>query len=174
MKKILNPKLDSKQKTVLIDTTSSEETEVGEIDSKNKGKSVVKPSSPQPVVLKILSQSAKETSQPASKLSEIIFEVKDKLLKQQQEEKAKRCPVENQEWDEEDEAILRQAGILKEPSIPTDFSDFLMQDANMLEIPSFDEENLQESVKKYKQRMKQLQETNDTLFRVNRVLVEEL
>ena len=44
----------------------------------------------------------------------------------------------------------------------------------MLEIPSFDEENLQESVQKYKQRMKQLQETNDALFRVNRVLVEEL
>ena len=79
-----------------------------------------------------------------------------------------------QEWEEEDEAILRQAGIIKEPSIPTDFSDFLMQDANILEIPSFDEENLQESVKKYKQRMKQLQETNDALFRGNRVLVEEL
>ena len=36
MKRILNPKLDSKQKTVLIDTTSSEETEVGKIDSKKK------------------------------------------------------------------------------------------------------------------------------------------
>ena len=62
MKKILNPKLDSKQGTVLIDTTSSEETEVGKIDSKNKGKSVVKPSSPQPAELKGLSQSAKEKS----------------------------------------------------------------------------------------------------------------
>ena len=107
MKKILNPKLDSKQKTVLIDTTSSEETEVGKIDSKNKGKSVVRPSSPQPAVLERLSQYTKETSQPASKLSEIIFEIKDKLSKQQQEEKAKRCPVENYEWEEEDEAILR-------------------------------------------------------------------
>ena len=106
------------------------------MDSKNKRKSVVKPSSPQPAELKRLSQYAKETSQPASKLSAIIFEIKDKLLKQQQEEKAKRCPVENQEWEEEDEAILRQAGIIKEPSIPTEFSDFLMQDANILEIPS--------------------------------------
>ena len=165
MKKILNPKLDSKQKTVVIDTTSSEEAEVGQIDIKNKGKSVVRPSSPQPAELKRLSQSAKETSQPASKLSEIIFEIKDKLLKQQQEEKAKICPVENYEWEEEDEAILRQAGILKEPSIPTDFLDFLMQDVNILEIPSFDEENLQESVKKYKQQMKK---TNDGLFKVNK------
>ena len=60
MKKILNPKLDSKQKTVVIDTTSSEEAEVGQIDIKNKGKSVVRPSSPQPAVLKRLSQSTKE------------------------------------------------------------------------------------------------------------------
>ena len=57
MKKILNPKLDSKQKTVVIDTTSSEEAEVGK-------KSVVRPSSPQPAVLEKLSHSAKETSQP--------------------------------------------------------------------------------------------------------------
>ena len=121
-----------------------------------------------------MSQFEKGTSHPASKLSAIIFEIKDKLLKQQQEEKAKRCPVENQEWEEEDEAILRQEGILKEPSIPTDFSDFLMQDANILEIPSFDEQNLQESVQKYKQQMKHLQETNDGLFKVNRGLIEEL
>ena len=81
MKKILNPKLDSKQKTVVIDTTSSEEAGVGKIDIKNKGKSIVRPSSPQPAVLEKLSQSAKETSQPVSKLSEIIFEIKDRLFK---------------------------------------------------------------------------------------------
>ena len=69
---------------------------------------------------------------------------------------------------------FEEAGILKEPSIPTDFSDFLMQGANILEIPSFDEENLQESVQKYKQRMKHLQETNGGLFKVNRGLIEEL
>ena len=49
-----------------------------------------------------------------------------------------------------------------------------MQDANILEIPSFDEENLQESIQKYKQQMKHLQETNDGLFKVNRGLIEEL
>jgi len=135
---------------------------------------VVRPSSPQPAVLKILSQSAKETSHPASKLSKIIFEIKDKLLKQQEEEKAKACPLENQEWEEEDEAILRQAGIIEESIIPVDFSDFLMQDANVLENPSFDDESLQERVQKYKQQVKQLQETNDSLFKVNRGLIEEL
>ena len=122
MKKILNPKLDSKQKTVVIDTTSSEETAGGKIDIKNKGKSVVRPSSPQPAVLEKLSQSAKETSQPVSKLSEIIVEIKDRLIKQQEEEKAKACTLENQKWDEEDEAILRQTGIIEESIISVDFS----------------------------------------------------
>ena len=91
-----------------------------------------------PAEIKSSSKSLEDSSKPASKLSAIIIETKDKLLKQQQEEKAKICPGENQEWEEEDELILREAGIIKEPSIPTDFSDFLIKDANIPEIPSFD------------------------------------
>ena len=83
---------------------------------------MVIPSSPRPAVLEKLSQSAKETSQPVSKLSEIIVEIKDRLIKQQEEEKAKACTLENQEWDEEDEAILRQAGIIEESIVSVDFS----------------------------------------------------
>ena len=49
-----------------------------------------------------------------------------------------------------------------------------MQDANVLENPSFDDESLQGKVQKYKQQVKQLQETNDSLFKVNKGLVEEL
>ena len=49
-----------------------------------------------------------------------------------------------------------------------------MQDANVLENPSFDDESLQERVQKYKQQVKQLQETNDSLFKVNKGLIEEL
>ena len=92
------------------------------------------------------SQSIKELGQPKSELSAIILEIKNKLLKQQQEEKAKICPVENQEWEEEDELILREEGILKEPSISTDFTDLLIKDANILVIPSFDKENFEESI----------------------------
>ena len=55
-----------------------------------------------------------------------------------------------------------------------DFSDLLMQDANVLENPSFDDESIQERVQKYKQQVKQLQETNDSLFKVNKGLIEEL
>ena len=143
MKRLLNPKLNSKQDTVLIDTSSNEETEIGKMDSKSKGKSVAKPSSSQPAKVKG-SQSVKELRQPKSELSAIILEIKNKLLKQQQEEKAKVSPFENQEWEEEDELILREAGILKEPSIPTDFTDLLIKDANIHEIPSFhiDKESL--------------------------------
>ena len=86
-------------------------------------------------------------------MSEIIVEIKDRLIKQQEEEKAKACTLENQEWNEEDEAILRQAGIIEESIISIDFSEFLMQDANVLENPSFDDESLQESVQKYKQQV---------------------
>ena len=151
MKRLLNPKLNSKQETVLIDTSSNEEAEIGKKDNKSKGKSAARPSSSsQPAKVKG-SKSVKELRQPKSELSAIILEIKNKLLKQQQEEKAKICPVENQEWEEEDELILREAGILKEPSIPTDFSDLLIKDAKILEIPSFDKENLQESIQQYKQ-----------------------
>ena len=70
------------------------------MDSKRKGKLVAKPSSYQPAKVKGLSQSETELRQPKSELSAIIFEIKNKLLEQQQEEKAKVAPVENQEWEE--------------------------------------------------------------------------
>ena len=117
------------------------------MDSKSKGKSVAKPYSSQPAKVKG-SQSVKELGQPKSELSALILEIKNKLLKQQQEQKAKISPVENQEWEEEDELILREAGILKEPSIPTHFTDLLIKNANIPKIPSFhlDKESLQESI----------------------------
>ena len=159
---------------MLDDVSPDENPEIKKASRKGKKPAAVKAPCVQPAEVKSSSKPLEDSSKPASKLSAIILEIKDKLLKQQQEEKAKACPVENQEWEEEDEAILRQAGIIKEPIIPIDFSDFLMQDANVLEIPSFDEENLQESIQKYKQQMKHLQETNDGLFKVNRGLIEEL
>ena len=156
------------------------------MDSKNKEKSVPKPSSSHHAKVKGLSQSVKELRQPKSELSTIILEIKNKLLKQQQEEKAKVSPVENQEWEEEDELILTEAGILKDPSIPADFIDLLIKDANIPEIPSFeqesmtgrsvdiDKENLQKIIQQYKQQMKYMKDVNDGLMMVNRGLIEEL
>ena len=125
-------------------------------------------------------------------MSAIILEIKNKLLKQQQEEKSKVSPVENQEWEEEDELILREAGILKDPSIPADSTELLNKDADIFmrfdtpEMPSYeqeimtgrsvdsDKENLQKIIKQYKQQMKYMQDVNDGLMMVNRGLREEL
>ena len=82
MKRLLNPKLNSEQETVLIDTSSNEEAEIGKHESKSKGKSASKPSSSsQPAKIKG-SQSVKEFEQPKSELSEIVLEIKNKLLRQ--------------------------------------------------------------------------------------------
>ena len=62
-------------------------------------------------------------------------------MKQQQKERIEIPPIESQEWEEEDELILREAGILKDPSIPADFTDLLIKDANIPEIPSFEQKN---------------------------------
>ena len=174
MKKLLNPKLNTNEVTVLDDVSPDENPEIKKASRKGKKPAAVKYPYVHPAELKSSSRSLEYSSKPASKLSAIILEIKDKLLKQQQEEKEKACPLENQEWDEEDEAILRKAGIIEESILHVDFSYFLMQDANVLENPSFDDESLQERVQKYKQQVKQLQETNDSLFKVNKGLIEEL
>ena len=73
--------------------------------------------------------------------------------------------------DEEDLGILKQAVYL---GVHVDFSDLLMQYDNISEIPNFDEEDVQESIQRYRRHMKHLQETNEGLFKVNKGLVEEL
>ena len=173
MKKLLNPKLDSKQEAVLINSSSSERAESFQQDSKSKKKTSVKPFSSSKPAGTEKSQLANEVCQPAPKLSEIIVEIRDKIIKQQEEEKANAWDFEKQGWDEEDEAILKQAGIIEEAVVQVDYSDLLMQEPNVLENPS-DEESLQGRIQKYKQQVKQLQETNDSLFKVNKGLVEEL
>ena len=117
MKRLLNPKLNARQEAVVIDSSSSEEAEIDKQGSKSKRKSMVKSSSSSQSEKTKISHSVREFEQPRSKLSEIVLEIKNKLLKQQQDEEAKMCPVESQEWEEEDEQILREAGILEGPGV---------------------------------------------------------
>ena len=89
----------------------------------------------------------------------IFLEIRNELIKQQQKEKVEIPPVEDQEWEDGDLLILRQAGILKDSNIP----DLLNKDADIPETPSFeqeimtgrsvdiDKENLQKIIKQYKQ-----------------------
>ena len=184
MKKLLNPKLNSKQETVLNDTSSNEEPEIGKMNIKSKGKIVAKASSYHPAKVKGLSQFVKELRQPEFELFTIFLEIRNELIKQQQKEKAEIPPVEDQEWEDEDELILRQAGILKDPNIP----DLLNKEADIFnrydipEIPSSeqesmtgrsvdtDKENLEKMIKQYKKQVNYMQEVNKGLMMANRKL----
>ena len=109
MKKLLNPRLNTNEVTVLDDVSPDKNPEIKKASRKGKKPAAIKAPYVHPAEVKSSSKSLEDSSKPASKLSAIILEIKDKLLKQQQEEKAKICPVENQEWEEEDELILKEA-----------------------------------------------------------------
>ena len=100
MKNLLNPRLNTNEVTVLDDVSMDDKPELDKVSRKVKKQTAVKAPYVHPAEVKSSSKSLKDSSKPTSKLSAIIFEIKDKLLKQQQEEKAKICPVENQEWEE--------------------------------------------------------------------------
>ena len=76
----------------------------------------------------------------------IFLEIRNELLKQQHKEKAEIPPFEDQEWEDEDELILRQEGILKDPNIPAISTDLLNKDAEIFkrfdipEMPSYEQE----------------------------------
>ena len=170
MKKLLNPKLNARQEAVVIDSSSSEEAKIDKRGSKSKRKSMVKSSSSSQSEKTKISQSVRKFEQPRSELSEIVLEIKNKILKQQQDEEAKMCPIESQEWEEEDEQMLREAGILEDPGVSADYTDLLMKEEIIPEIPSSDKENTQQ----YKKHMKHLQQVNDGLLKVNKGLIGEL
>ena len=89
MKNLLNPKLNSKQVTVLTDTSSGEKPKFDTMNIKGKGKAVAKAFSSHPAKIKGSSHSVKELRQPESELFSIFLEIRNELLKQHQEEKLK-------------------------------------------------------------------------------------
>ena len=177
MKKLLNPRLNTQQVTVLDDIPSDKEPEIDEMSTRRKKTAAAKTSPSHPTKVKGSSQLVKELGQPEPKLCTMFFEIRNELLEQQQEEKSK-VPPEDQEWEEEDELILRQAGILEDPNIPAVSTDLLNKDADIFkrfdipEMPSYeqeimtgrsvdsDKENLQKIIKQYKQHMNYMQEVN--------------
>ena len=173
MKKLLNPKLDAKQGAVLISSSSSERAESFQQVSKSKKKTSVEPFSSSKPAGTEKAQLVNEACQPVLSLSEIIAEIRDKTIRQKEEEKANVLDFAKQGWDEEDEAILKQAGIIEEAVVQVDYSDILMQEPNVLDSPS-EEESLQGRIQIYKQQMKQLQETNNNLLKVNKRQMDEL
>jgi len=173
MKKLLNPKLDSKQGAVLISSSSSERVESFQHDSKSQKRTSVEPFSSSKPASTEKAQLVNEAGQPVLSLSEIIAEIRDKTIKQKEEEEAYLLDFAKQGWNEEDEAILKQAGIIEEAVVQVDYSDILMQEPNVPDSPT-EEESLQGRIQIYKEQMKQLQETNNNLLKVNKKQMDEL
>ena len=148
MKKLLNPKLNSKQVTILKDISSGEEPQFYTMNIKSKGKIVAKASSSHPAKEKESSQLVKESSQPEPKLSTIFLELRNELLQQQQEEKDEVLNVKDLEW--EDELILKEVGILEDPNIPDVSTALLNKDADIFKrfdipgMPSYEQEIMTE------------------------------
>ena len=85
MKKLLNPILTTQKVTVLDDISSDKEPEIDEMSIRRKKTAAAKTSPSHPTKVKGSSQSIKELSQPEPKLSAIFLEIRNELLKQQQE-----------------------------------------------------------------------------------------
>ena len=83
MKKLLNPRLYTNEVTVLDDVSPDENPEIKKASRKGKKPAAVKAPFVHPAKVKSSSKSLEDSSKPASKLSAIILEIKNKLLKQQ-------------------------------------------------------------------------------------------
>ena len=136
-KKLMNPKLNIQEVTVLDDASSNEESEIGKMNIKRKEKAVAKASSSLPVKTTRSSQSVKELGQPEPKLSTMFFEIKNELLEKQQAKEA----VSTNLLDEYAE-IFKKVYI---PWIPND-----EQDTTTGRPFDSDRENMQKTIKQYK------------------------
>ena len=107
------------------------------------------------------SQSAKELNEPEPKLSTMFFEIKNEIFGHQQAKE-----VVSSDLLTEDAEILKKLDI---PWIPDD-----EQDPTADRPFDSDKENLQKTVRQYKQQMSYMQEVNDGLMMANRRLREDL
>jgi len=190
LKKLLNPKLNTKEVTVLDDISSDEEPEIDKMSIKRKKKSVAKTSSFHPAKAKRSLQSVEDSNITQTKLSTVFLELRAELLKQQQEEETEVLYVEGQSL--KDEATPKETYTQENPSIPDISTDLLDEDADIfkkLKIPwmpsdaqetiarkpfDSDKENLQRTIKQYRHQMDYMQEVNDGLIMANRRLREDL
>ena len=106
LKKLLNPKLNTKEVTVLDDISSDEEPESDKMSIKRKKKSVAKTSYFHPAKAKRSLQSVEDSNITQTKLSTVFLELRAELLKQQQEEETEVPYVEDQKL--KDEAIPKE------------------------------------------------------------------
>ena len=170
MKKLLNPKLNTEEVT-MIDTSSLDE----KIES-SKGKKPLK--------------TVEESSLTETKLSAVFLELRDEMLKEQQKEEMEASYSENKLL--MDENAPDETNNQENPSVQDVTTELLPEDEDIfrkLNIPWFpsellnttagkdfdsEKENLQRTIKQYKHQMEYMQETNDGLITANRNLREYL
>ena len=80
MKKLLNPRLNTNEVTILDDLSSDEKPEVDKVSRKGKKQTVSKASSLHLAREKRSSLSVRDSSQPEPKLSEIYLELRNDLF----------------------------------------------------------------------------------------------
>ena len=174
MKKLLNPKLN-KEEVTMIDTSSSDEN-LESRKGKSKGKKPLK--------------TIKESNLTETKLSAVFLELRGEMLKEQQKEEMEAYYSENKLV--MDENAPDETDNQENPSVPGVSTELLHEDEDIvrkLNIPwlpselqnitagkAFDskKENLQRTIKQYKHQMEYMQETNDGLILANRKLREDL
>ena len=177
MKKLLNPKLNIEEVTVLDNSSSDEKLEIGKGNSKGKKEAAPGGSASHPAKGKSPSKTDEESSLPETKLFAVFLELRGEMLKEQQKEDIDVSYFENKllmdeiapsetynqenpsvhdiptELLPEDEEIFRKLNI---PWLPSE----LQNTTGSKEFDS-EKENLQRAIKQYKHQIEYMQETND-------------
>ena len=175
MKKLLNPKLNTTEVTML-DTSSSSDENMESSKCKSKGRKPIK--------------TIEDSSLTETKLSTVFLELRGEMLKEQQKEEMEASYLENKllmdetapdeienqenlsvpdvstELLHEEEDIFRKLNI---PWLPSE-----LQDTTTWKDFDSEKENLQKTIKQYKHQMEYLQETNDGFILANRRLRKDL
>ena len=128
MKKLLNPRLNTNEVTVLDDVSPDEKPEVKKVSRKEKKPAATKASYVHPAEVKSSSKSLEDSSKPAFKLSEMFFEIRRDLLKQPQLKKeAPSVEVTGEEnpsiVDTPTDPLIDDADIFKRLDIPSRLTD---------------------------------------------------
>ena len=129
MKKLLNPRLNSKEVTVLDDDSSDEKPKI-------EKEAVLKSSDSDHTKGKNPLKSTKEISLTDTKLSTVFMELRGELLEEEQQKETEVSYSKDQLLIDED--ITEEADTQENPSIPDISTDLLEEDANIfrkLNIP---------------------------------------
>ena len=177
MKKLLNPKLNTEEVTVLDNSSSDEKLDIGKVRNKGKKEATPGGSTSHPTKGKRPLKIDEESSLTETKLYAVFLEIRGKLLKEQQKDETEMSYSGNKLL--MDENTPNETDNQENPSVHGVSTELLPKDEDIfrkLNIPwlpselqnttggkAFDseKENLQRAIKQYKHQIEYMQETND-------------